>query len=61
MGKGKGSVDHWAAVVKRERILLEISGVEDEQLAKEILKSAIYKLPMRVKIVKLSPAESEKQ
>jgi large subunit ribosomal protein L16 len=51
MGKGKGSVDSWVAVVKRERIICEISGV-DEQTARSILKLAAYKLPMKTKFVK---------
>src|SRR5579872_617920 len=51
MGKGKGGVDHWVAVVKRNRILCEISGIE-EAVAREVLKSAAYKLPIRTKIVK---------
>ena len=51
MGKGKGGVDHWVAVVKRNRILCEISGV-DEVVAREVLKSAAYKLPIKTKFVK---------
>jgi large subunit ribosomal protein L16 len=51
MGKGKGGVDHWVAVVKRNRILCEISGIE-EVVAREVLKSAAYKLPIRTKFVK---------
>ena len=51
MGKGKGNVDRWAAVVKRGRIVCEIQGIE-ETLARKILHSATYKLPMKVKIVK---------
>ena len=51
MGKGKGNVELWVAVVKRERIICEISGL-DEVAAKEALRSAQYKLPMKTKIVK---------
>ena len=51
MGKGKGGVDKWVFVVKRERIICEISGVVESE-AREILKSAAYKLPMKVKFVK---------
>lgn len=51
MGKGKGNVDHWVAVVKRGRIMLEVQGI-DEDLAKKIFKSAAYKLPMRTRFVK---------
>lgn len=51
MGKGKGNPEFWVAVVKRGRVLCEITDV-GEQAAKEILKSASYKLPMKVKFVK---------
>ena len=50
MGKGKGSVDEWVAVVRRERIVIEISGV-DEKTAKSLLRQAAYKLPMKTKFV----------
>lgn len=51
MGKGKGNVELWAAVVKRGRVVCEISGM-DEVSARKILKSAAYKLPMKTKFVK---------
>jgi len=50
MGKGKGSVDHWVAVVKPGRILFEIAGVPDD-IAREALRRASYKLPIRTQIV----------
>jgi large subunit ribosomal protein L16 len=50
MGKGKGSVDHWVAVVKPGRIMFEISGVPDD-IARAALTRAAYKLPIRVQIV----------
>ncbi|MCS7233618.1 MAG: 50S ribosomal protein L16 [Synergistetes bacterium] len=50
MGKGKGNVDHWVAVVKPGRILFEIIGVSREE-AEEILKQADSKLPIRTRIV----------
>lgn len=50
MGKGKGSVDHWVAVVKPGRIIFEISGVPDD-IALEALRSAGYKLPIRTQVV----------
>jgi large subunit ribosomal protein L16 len=50
MGKGKGAVDHWVCVVKPGRIMLEIGGV-DQDTAKEALRLASYKLPVRCKIV----------
>ena len=50
MGKGKGSVDHWVAVVKPGRILFEIDGVSDE-VAREALRLGAAKLPVRTKVV----------
>jgi len=51
MGKGKGSPESWVAVVKPGRVMFEIAGVEEE-LAKEALKLAMYKLPVKTRIVK---------
>jgi large subunit ribosomal protein L16 len=50
MGKGKGSVDHWVAVVKPGRIIFEIAGVSDD-IALEALRSAGYKLPIKTQVV----------
>jgi len=50
MGKGKGSVDHWVAVVKPGRVMFEVSGVS-EQIAREALRRGGYKLPIRTQIV----------
>jgi large subunit ribosomal protein L16 len=50
MGKGKGAVDHWVAVVKPGRILFEITGV-DQVEAKEALALASYKLPIKTRFV----------
>lgn len=50
MGKGKGSVDHWVSVVKPGRIMFEIAGVP-EDVAREALRLAAYKLPIRTQIV----------
>ncbi|MCP9494623.1 MAG: 50S ribosomal protein L16 [Pyrinomonadaceae bacterium MAG19_C2-C3] len=50
MGKGKGAPDHWVAVVKPGRILYEIEGV-DETIAREALRLAAAKLPIRTKFV----------
>ena len=50
MGKGKGPVDHWVAVVKPGRVLFEISGVPEEA-AREALRLASHKLPCRCKII----------
>lgn len=53
MGKGKGNVEKWVAVVKRGKILFEIAGVKEED-ALEALKLAQYKLPIKTRIVKRS-------
>lgn len=50
MGKGKGSVDHFVAVVRRGRILFEIDGV-DEPTAREALRLAAHKLPVKTSVV----------
>lgn len=50
MGKGKGSVDHWVAVVKPGRVMFEVGGVS-EDVAREALRRASYKMPVRTKIV----------
>lgn len=50
MGKGKGSVEFWVAVVKPGRIMFEIGGVPDD-LAKEALRLASYKLSVKSKVV----------
>ena len=50
MGKGKGAVDHWVAVVKPGRIMFEISGVTEE-IAREALHRGSYKLPIKTQIV----------
>ena len=50
MGKGKGSPEYWVAVVKPGRILFEIEGVEQE-VAKEAMRLASHKLPIKTKFV----------
>lgn len=50
MGKGKGAVDHWVAVVKPGRIIFEVAGVPEDE-AKEALKLASAKLPMATKVI----------
>jgi len=50
MGSGKGAPDHWVAVVKPGRVLYEIVGV-DEALAREAMKLAAQKLPIKTKFV----------
>ena len=50
MGKGKGSVDRWVSVVKPGRILFEVADVP-EDVAREALRLAGYKLPVRTQII----------
>jgi large subunit ribosomal protein L16 len=50
MGKGKGSVDHWVAVVKPGRVMFEIAGVPEEA-AREAMNLASYKLPIKTQFV----------
>lgn len=53
MGSGKGSVEYWVAVVKPGRVLFEMSGITEEQ-AKEAMRLAGHKLPIKTKFVKKS-------
>src|ERR687896_2053007 len=50
MGSGKGAPDHWVAVVRPGRILFEVAGV-DRALAKEALRLAAYKLPIKTRFM----------
>ena len=50
MGSGKGSLDHWVAVVKRGRIIFEISGVR-EDVAREAMRLASHKLPIETRFI----------
>ena len=56
MGSGKGTLEYWVAVVKPGRVMFEIAGVPEE-VAKEALRLATHKLPVKCKIV--SPADLE--
>lgn len=59
MGKGKGSVEKWVAVVKPGRILFEMKGVP-EDVAREALRLASYKLPIKTKFVtRIDPISGE--
>ena len=51
MGKGKGQPELWVAVVKKNKILFEIAGVS-EDVAREALRLAMHKLPIKCKFVK---------
>lgn len=56
MGAGKGSPEYWVAVVKPGRVMFELSGV-DEELAREAMRLAAMKLPIKCKFVKREDAE----
>ena len=53
MGSGKGSVDHWVAVIRPGRILFEIAGVPEDS-AKEAMRLAAHKLPIKTQFVSRS-------
>ena len=50
MGKGKGDLDHWVAVIKRGKVIFEISGVP-EDFAKMVLRLVSFKLPVKTKFI----------
>jgi len=50
MGKGKGELDHWVAVIRRGRIIFELGGVPEEY-ARQCFRLAAYKLPFKTKFV----------
>ena len=56
MGKGKGALEYWVAVVKPGRVLFEISDVPDD-IAKEALRLATHKLPCKCKVVSRADLE----
>ena len=56
MGSGKGSVEYWVAVVKPGRVMFEMAGVSEE-VAKEAMRLAAHKLPIKTKFVKKSDLE----
>ena len=58
MGSGKGSPEYWVAVVKPGRIMFEVGGVA-ESVAREALRLAMHKLPIKCKIVARADQESE--
>ena len=58
MGSGKGSPEYWVAVVKPGRVLFEIDGVSEE-VAREALRLAMHKLPVKCKIIAREAAEME--
>ena len=58
MGSGKGSPEYWVAVVKPGRVMFELGGVSEE-VAREALRLAIHKLPIKCKIVSRSEQQAE--
>ena len=58
MGSGKGSPEYWVAVVKPGRVMFEIAGVSEE-VAREALRLASHKLPIKTKIVKREEPAAE--
>ncbi len=50
MGKGKGAVDHWVAVIKPGRIIFEVAGLPEE-VAREAIRLASHKLPIKTKMI----------
>ncbi len=58
MGSGKGSPEYWVAVVKPGRVLFEIDGVSEE-IAREALRLAMHKLPIKCKFVAKETEEME--
>ena len=56
MGKGKGALEYWVAVVKPGRVMFEIAGVPEET-AREALRLATHKLPVKCKIVSRADLE----
>ncbi len=57
MGKGKGQPEFWVAVVKKGKIMFEIDGV-NEKTAREALRLAMHKLPIKCKFVKKESGEN---
>ncbi len=58
MGKGKGSPEYWVAVVKPGRVMFEVAGVSEE-VAKEALRLAMHKLPIKCHVVKADERKIE--
>ena len=58
MGSGKGSPEYWVAVVKPGRVMFEMSGVQ-EDVAREALRLAMHKLPLKCKIMSKKDLDKE--
>ena len=50
MGKGKGDLDHWVAMVQRGKVLFEVSGIP-EDFARQVLRLVAFKLPVKTKFI----------
>jgi large subunit ribosomal protein L16 len=59
MGSGKGAPEYWVAVVKPGRVLFEIAGVTEE-IAREAMRLAAFKLPIKTKFI-ARPVDEEAQ
>ena len=60
MGSGKGSPEYWVAVVKPGRVLFEMDGVSEE-IAREAMRLAMHKLPIKCKFVTREQNEAEEE
>ena len=58
MGSGKGAPEYWVAVVKAQKVMFEIGGISEE-MAREALRLAQHKLPIKTKIIKREDVVSE--
>jgi large subunit ribosomal protein L16 len=58
MGSGKGAPEHWVAVVKPGRVLFELAGI-DEEVAREAMRLASHKLPVKTRFVKRGEVNEE--
>ena len=57
-GKGKGAPEEWVAVVKKGKVMFEVAGVSEE-VAREALRLAMHKLPVKCKFVKKEGGKNE--
>ena len=60
MGSGKGSPEYWVAVVKPGRVMFEMDGITEEQ-AKEAMRLAAHKLPIKCKFVTKADTETKEE
>ncbi|MBT3456249.1 50S ribosomal protein L16 [bacterium] len=60
MGGGKAAPEFWASVVKRERIICEVKGI-DEEYARAVLKAVGYKLPLKTRFIKKDDEKTERK